>query len=327
MQKRVKIYRNPICVTLAVVLVLVCFTPASAQIREQLYHDNVVPEHFVSAMGPDVYLSAFTFHRTQWTGLSSSPKTTGLGVNYKVAPNLIAQLYYSFDQIQNTDNQNFKLGAVYSLGKDNRFKFGLRMGVNSIGQSQDFVSIDPVEIDPVLSALGEKETSFDADFSVSYDYNQLSIGLGVNNLLESGFTSNGVTSSRIFALFAQNNFRINLLGARNVILSALYKSEIQSVESGVVDVKSLLFVSPKLGLGVGYRHKESIPLLLQYKAVISNLPFVVQYSYDIQTSSLSTYNSGSHEISLRVNLKNKPIIDSSIDFEERERKSKNVRFL
>ncbi len=327
MRKRVKIYRIPISLVLAVALVFVCFTPASSQIREQLYHDNVVPEHFISSLGPDVYLSAFTFHRSQWTGLSSSPKTTGLGVNYKITSNFIAQLYYSFDQIQNVDNQNFKLGAVYSLGKENRFKFGLRMGVNGIRQSQDFVSVDPVENDPLLSGIGEKETTFDTDFSFSYDYNRLSLGVGFNNLLESGFTTNGVTSTRTAVIFAQNIFRINFLGSRNLVVSGLYKSEMQSFTTGVVDVKSVLFVNPKLGLGVGYRHKESVPLLLQYKAIISNLPFVVQYSYDIQTSSLSTYNSGSHEISLRVNLKNKPIIDSTIDFEEQERKSKNVRFL
>lgn len=109
--------------------------------------------------------------------------------------------------------------------------------------------------------------------------------------------------------------------------SVLYKSELQSVMSGVVDVKSILFVTPKLGLGGGYRFKESIPLLLQYKGLVSNYPFVVQYSYDIQMGALSNYNTGSHEISLRINLKNRPLIETELDFDERERKSKNVRFL
>lgn len=327
MRKRVKKYRNPICLPLAVVFIIVCFSEVSAQIKEQLYHDNVVPEHTIPSMGPDVYLSVFSFHRSQWTGLSSSPITSGVGFNYKVFPNVIAQLYYNFDKIQDVDNQNLKLGVAYSLGKDNRVGFGLRLGMNNISQSQDFVSIDPVESDPILLGASGKETSFDADFSFSYAYNDLAFGIGFNNLLESGFSSNGIASTRNIILFVQNNIRVNLFGAKNLLASAMYKSELQSVSSGVFGVKSILFVNPKLGIGVGYRYRESVPLLLQYKALITNYPFVIQYSYDIQTSSLSTYNTGSHEISLRVNLKNKPINDSSIEFKEQERKSKNVRFL
>lgn len=320
-------YRIPICCALAVVLIFGFSSSVNAQIKEQLYHDNVIPEHLISSLSPKVFLSAYTFHRSQWTGVSSSPKTTGIGVNYRLKNNLSAQLYYGYDRIQLIDNQNIKIGAIYSLGKDNRLSFGLRFGLNVIGQNQNYLSTDPVSSDPLLSNSLESATAFDADFSIGYNINQFKIGLGINNLLESGFSDFGVNSSRIMALALQNNFSVNFFGSKNVFLSAMYRAEIQSIATGQIDVKSLVFLTPKFGLGAGFRYRESVPLLLQYRGLVSNLPFVVQYSYDVQIGYLSTYNAGSHEITLRINLKNKPLVESELDFEERERKSKNVRFL
>jgi type IX secretion system PorP/SprF family membrane protein len=327
MQERIKKYRIPIPVALTAILVLGVFFNSEAQIKEQLFHDNVIPEHMIPALGPDVFLSAYTFHRSQWTGLSSSPKTTGIGVNYKLSSKFIGQLYYNYDAIQSYDNQQIKIGVVYSLGKDGRIKFGLRSTVNLLSQSQDFVSVDPVDSDPVLIDASQSTSSFDADFSMSYIYNQLSVGLGVSNLLQSGFPSNGINYTRNLSIFIQNQFKVNLFGSRNLMASVFYKAESQSFNAGMFDAKSILFLSPKLGVGAGYRWKESIPFILQYKTTVSNFPLIMQYSYALQTGALSNYNKGSHEISLRINLKTKPIVDTDIDFEERERKSKNVRFL
>jgi len=53
--------------------------------------------------------------------------------------------------------------------------------------------------------------------------------------------------------------------------------------------------------GVSYRFKDAIALMIGF----INTKLGISYSYDINTSALNSYNSGSHEITLTYKARNK----------------------
>jgi type IX secretion system PorP/SprF family membrane protein len=53
--------------------------------------------------------------------------------------------------------------------------------------------------------------------------------------------------------------------------------------------------------GVSYRFKDAIALMIGF----SNNKLGISYSYDINTSALNSYNSGSHEVTLTYKARNK----------------------
>ena len=327
MQTRCKKNRIPREVFLTFVLLLCINVDLFSQNKEQLYHTNIIPEHYNSALGSKDFLSVYTFHRTQWSNISSSPQTTGLGVHWAMLPKLSTQLYFASDEIQSIRNQNVKLGFTYGLGAENKLRFSLRFGLVRLVQLADFSAVDPVIDDPILRNFNGSASAADADVSVAYGQNDWLVGLSVNNLLKSGVKDYGLNNERILSFYAENLWGFRLFRSIRLKTFMHYKSEMQAITNGVVEIGNLFEFNPKIALGAGYRFNESIPVIFQYKGIASNIPFVFQYSYDIQIGGLSNYNVGSHEISLRINLKGRSFIEGDIENEGGNRKSKNVRFL
>jgi type IX secretion system PorP/SprF family membrane protein len=65
------------------------------------------------------------------------------------------------------------------------------------------------------------------------------------------------------------------------------------------DLNANIWYGDLLGAGVSYRHKESLVGMLELQ--VSPL-LRIGYSYDHTTSKLIFYNSGTHEIMLRMEL-------------------------
>lgn len=327
MQIKSKNNRNPRTLMLASMFLLAVTVELFGQNKEQLYHTNIIPEHYNSALGSKDFLSVYTFHRTQWSNISSSPQTTGIGAHWAVFPKLSTQLYFASDAIQSVKNQNFKLGFTYALGRENDLRFSLRFGLVRLIQSSDFSAVDPVDNDPVLQNFVGASSSADADVSAAYGRNDWLLGISVNNLLKSGVQEFGINNERVLSVYVENLWGFRIFRSVQLKTFIHYKSELQTVSSGVLEIGNLFKFNPKIAVGAGYRFNESIPLLFQYKGNASNIPFVFQYSYDVQIGGLSNYNVGSHEISLRINLRSRSIIDTDVENEDGNRKSKNVRFL
>ena len=68
-----------------------------------------------------------------------------------------------------------------------------------------------------------------------------------------------------------------------------------------VDVSANFLIQEKFTLGAGYRWDDSVSALAGFQ--ISRDLFI-GYSYDMETTKLANYNSGSHEIFLRFELFN-----------------------
>ena len=77
----------------------------------------------------------------------------------------------------------------------------------------------------------------------------------------------------------------------SVLLKAVSPSPVQ------IDIGLKALYNNKLWFGTGYRNNGDIAALLGYEILER---FVVGYSYDLPTSTISNYSSGSHEFMLGI---------------------------
>ena len=75
--------------------------------------------------------------------------------------------------------------------------------------------------------------------------------------------------------------------------SILLKSDLNS--NITMDLNANALIMEKLYAGLGWRNQDAISLMLGYQIMPS---LRASYSYDLTTSSLSAYSSGSHELFL-----------------------------
>jgi hypothetical protein len=69
-----------------------------------------------------------------------------------------------------------------------------------------------------------------------------------------------------------------------------------------VDVSANFMMNEKFIAGLSYRSSDAVSFLAGFQA---NDSWFIGYGYDFNTTSLSNYNSGSHEIFLRYEIFNR----------------------
>jgi len=233
--------------------------------------------------------------REQWVGIDGAPSTQtltmhspvysdnmGLGlsiVNDVVGPIQQTMLFadYSYS-IQATDNA--------------KLAFGLSAGINILDAN-----------------LAELQSTTTGDPAI-YDSNKLlpNVGVGVYYYSQKGYV--GLSAPKLFEqeikVYEEGEVTENK-ERRHYFLIAGYvfdlspdlklkPSVLAKAVSGSplsLDLSANLFIREKLGIGLANRLDDSFSVLLQYYITPQ---FRVGYSYDLTTTDLRDYNSGSHEL-------------------------------
>ena len=123
------------------------------------------------------------------------------------------------------------------------------------------------------------------------------IGISAHNLLQTKSDlysiSLPVTSTLDRAIYVSGSF---LIGSENSVIaiepSGLLRYMFNAPFS--FDINTRIIYNHQVWAGVSYRYLDAIALLIGFERGF----FGIGYSYDINTSALSTYNSGSHEVVL-----------------------------
>jgi len=288
--------RKNIYYLILLLLVVMSISPVSAQ-QDPMYTQymyNTLSVNPAYAGSRDA-LSITGLLREQWVGIDGAPSTQtltmhspvysdnmGLGlsiVNDVVGPIQQTMLFadYSYS-IQATDNA--------------KLSFGLSAGIN------------------ILEAnLSELESTTGGDPAI-YDSNKLlpNVGVGVYYYSQKGYI--GLSAPKLFEqeikvyedgkvtdnkerrhYFMIAGYVFDLSPDLKLKPSVLFKAVPGSPLS--LDLSANLFIREKLGVGLAHRLDDSFSVLLQYYITPQ---FRVGYSYDLTTTDLRDYNSGSHEV-------------------------------
>lgn len=276
------------------------FAQQDAQYTQYMYNTININPAYAGSRG---VFSVFGLHRTQWVGLDGAPVTNTVSVNSPInGTNLGMGLSFVNDRIGPTDENTISADISYTVKTSETFKlsFGIKASANIF--NLDINKLNPADQgDPRFQDLNNNFTpNIGAGAYLHSD--KMYLGLSVPNFFETHrYDDNSV---------AVNQERMNfyLIGGYVFDLSPSIKFKpafLMKVVEGAplqTDLSGNFLFNDKFTLGIAWRWDAAVSAMAGFQATEG---LFIGYGYDLETTKLSNYNSGSHEVFLRFELFNK----------------------
>lgn len=241
-------------------------------------------------------ISMVALHRNQWVGIDGAPKTTLFSAHSPLFDEQFAGgIQVINDRIGVNNQTNVTLNASYwiPVGEEARLSFGLRGGVNNYKADNNTLNL----LNPDEDNFASNVSSLRPNVGAGLYYYSKRFYAGVSSLqLIKNNHGDGTPAN-----FRQLRHLFTYLGYV-FDLNETWKFKPTVLVKGVrgapleADLTAHFLYNDKLWLGATYRTSDSFDLLAHYM-ISSQLG--IGYSYDITTTRLRKYTSGSHEILLR----------------------------
>jgi len=276
------------------------FAQQDAQYTQYMYNTININPAYAGSRG---VMSVFGLHRTQWVGLDGAPTTNTFSLNTPINnSNLGVGFSLVNDIIGPTSDNTISADISYTIPMNEVYKlsFGIKASGNIFNLDTD--KLDPSNpIDPNLQNFNnEFSPNFGAGVYLHSD--KLYLGLSVPNFLQdSKYNDNEV------AVF-QERMNFYFIGGYVFDVSQSIKFKPAVLTKMVngsplqVDASANFLFFDKFMLGGAYRWDAAVSVLAGFQVTDG---LFIGYSYDMETTNLRRYNSGSHEIFLRFELFNK----------------------
>ena len=276
------------------------FAQQDAQYTQYMYNTININPAYAGSRG---VMSVFGLHRTQWVGLDGAPTTNTFSLNTPINnSNLGVGFSLVNDRIGPTSDNTISADISYTVTMNEVYKlsFGVKASGNIFNLDTD--KLDPSNpIDPNLQNFNnEFSPNFGAGVYLHSD--KLYLGLSVPNFLQdSKYNDNEV------AVF-QERMNFYFIGGYVFDVSPSIKFKPAFLTKMVtgsplqVDASANFLFFDKFMLGGAYRWDAAVSALAGFQVTDG---LFIGYSYDMETTQLRRYNSGSHEVFLRFELFNK----------------------
>jgi type IX secretion system PorP/SprF family membrane protein len=276
-----------------------------AQFTQYMYNTiNVNPAY----AGSRESMSVFALHRTQWVGLDGAPVTNTVSINTPInGSNVGLGVSIVNDKIGPSDENNIAVDFSYTINTSDRYK--LSFGVKA---SANLLNIDFTKLNKYDKNDYAFDTNIDNKFSpnigagVYLHSDNTYVGLSAPNLLETqhfdryagtGANSHVAKEKIHYYLIAGHVFDLNadVKFKPSILTKMVQGAPLQ------VDLSANFLINDKFTAGIAYRWSAAMSALVGFQVSDS---WFIGYSYDMETTKLANYNSGSHEIFLRYELFN-----------------------
>lgn len=275
---------------------LVSFAQQDAQFTQYMYNTININPAYAGSRG---VLSVFGLHRTQWVGLDGAPVTNAVSVNTPFNNSRLG-LGVSIinDKIGPTHENTISADLSYTVPTSEKVKFSFGIKATANLFDLDVTRLNPVDNDPSLHDYNNK-FSPNIGAGVYLHSDKAYVGISIPNFIESNrYDDNAV------AIFKE---KINyyLIAGYILDLNSAIKFKpalLTKMVKGAplqVDVSGNFMFNNKFVLGVAYRWSAAVTAMAGFQ--ISDAMYI-GYGYDLETTQLNNYNSGSHEIFLRYEL-------------------------
>ena len=281
---------------LGILLLLVNTIYAQQEAQYSQYMYNTISVNPAYAGSRNV-LSVLALHRSQWIGLEGAPTTSTFSINTPIPEtNLGLGISAISDRIGPTEQTTVSGDISYTirLSEKTNLSFGAK-------GTASFFSFDQYRVTP-FQANDPKWKSLSSNMSPNFGVgmylhsDKYYLGLSIPNLMESNFYNDNEiainSQSRNYYFIGGYVFDVsNWIKFKPAIVSKIVTgAPVQLDLSG-----NALFMD-KFVLGAAYRVDAALTGLAGFQV---NDELFIGYSYDFDTTNLSRYNSGSHEIFIR----------------------------
>lgn len=277
----------------------VSYAQQDAQFTQYMYNTININPGYAGSRGT---MSIFALHRSQWIGLDGAPKTNALSINTPINNSKLG-IGVSFlnDNIGPTNENAISVDISYTIQTSETYNlsFGLKTTANLF--DLDVSKLNPADQgDPQFQNLNNKFTP-NIGAGIYWHSDKTYFGISIPNFIESKhYDDNEVAifKERInYYFIAGHVFDLNA----NIKFKPSLLTKIVEGAPLQVDVSGNFLINDKFVIGAAYRWSASVSAMVGFQ--VSDGLFI-GYGYDLETTKLNNYNSGSHEIFLRYELFN-----------------------
>jgi type IX secretion system PorP/SprF family membrane protein len=275
---------------------LTTYAQQDAQFTQYMYNTVNVNPAYAGSRG---VMSIFGLHRTQWVGLDGAPVTNALSINTPINESKVGMgLSFVNDRIGPTQENAISADISYSVQTSEKYKlsFGLKGTANFF--NLDVTKLTYVSPDPALVSFNKFSPNLGAGIYLHSD--KTYVGFSIPNFFQTRvrYDDNQVAiyKERInYYLIAGHVFDLN----SSVKFKPALLTKLVEGAPLQVDVSGNFLINEKLVLGLAYRWDAAVSAMAGFQI---NPELYIGYGYDLETTRLRHYNSGSHEIFLRYEL-------------------------
>lgn len=275
---------------------MLSFAQQDAQFTQYMYNTiNVNPAY---AGSRDV-MSAFVLHRAQWIGIEGAPVTNIISINAPIkGSDMGLGVSLINDKLGPMQESIFSADLSYTIKTSETFKlsFGVKATANLF--NLDATKLNPeIANDINLQNYNKFTPNIGAGFYLHSNKGYL--GFSVPNFIESQYYNDNevaINKKKInYYLIAGYVFNMSdAVKFKPALLTKMVKGAPLQV-----DLSGNFLINEKFTAGIAYRLSAAMSALIGFQATDS---WYIGYGYDMETTKLANYNSGTHEIFLRYEL-------------------------
>lgn len=275
---------------------LVSYSQQDAQYTQYMYNTINVNPAYAGSRG---VMSIFGLHRTQWVGLDGAPVTSAFSLNTPIEnSNLGIGLSFVNDRIGPTVENTISADMSYTIQTSESYK--LSFGVKG---TANLFNLDPTKLtfqgqDPLLQDIGNS-FSPNVGAGVYLHSDKSYLGLSVPNFFETKRynDNNRAIYKEKMSYYFIGGYVFDL--SPNLKFKPAFLGKMVEGAPLQLDLSGNFLISNKFVLGAAWRWSAAVSAMAGFQ-VSDGL--YIGYGYDLETTKLANYNSGSHEIFLRFEL-------------------------
>lgn len=274
-----------------------CFSQQEAQYTNYMYNTTTINPAYA---GTREALSLFGLHRTQWVGLDGAPVTSAFSAHTPVGgSNMGLGVSFVNDQIGPSVENNISVDFAYRISMGaNTLSFGIKGAANLL--NVDYRKLDIYDTsDPKFQNNVDNQFAPNVGAGLYWYSDNHYLGISVPGFLETKHyedNSSSLAKERMHYYF-MGGYVFNL--SENLKLKPAFLSKIVSGAPLQLDATANFMFYDKFTIGGAYRWNAAVSVLAGFQLTEK---FFIGYSYDAESTRLSNYNSGSHEVFLRFEL-------------------------
>jgi len=289
--------KTRIITIITMLLAAMSYGQQDAQFTQYMYNTININPAYAGSRGA---MSIFALHRTQWVGLDGAPTTNTASINTPINnSNLGLGVSFVNDKIGPTNENMISADLSYTIPTSENFKlsFGMKATANLFNLNVN--KLNPADQgDPKFQNLRNVFTP-NIGAGIYYHSDKAYVGLSVPNFIQTNrYDDNEV------AIFKE---KINyyLIGgyvfdlSNDIKFKPAFLTKLVEGSPLQVDVSANFMFVEKVTLGIAYRWSAAMSAMVGFQ--VSDGMYI-GYGYDLETTNLENYNSGSHEVFLRYEI-------------------------
>lgn len=245
------------------------------------------------AAGANDAICANLLGRSQWIGFEGNPNTVLFSADMPInSINSGVGLSFYSDRLGPIGTTAVKLAYAYRL-KLGSGRLGLGLDLGYLGKTigTNLNPLDPLD-QTVLASAGQSGGSFDMSFGAHYSNQKLYFGISATHLTGQDLKLDQASISTARHLWIQGGYNWDLTPDLTLKPTFLVKTDLASTQ---VDVNVTALIMNRFWGGISYRLQDALAVNVGLN-IWKDLRLGM--SYDLTTSRLNQYSSGSGEIFL-----------------------------